>query len=134
MQGVAIQLLQLCLDGCVLLLCGILCLLCLLCQRAHGAQLLVDILKGGAVRQLLQQMLLFLGLPLDFPLPDQQALLLLLLRLQQLAVQEGLLLGQGLDLGSGGHKLADLGLQLGDGTGVVILALMQLLFQAVFCL
>ena len=119
MQGVAIQLLQLCLDGCVLLLCGILCLLCLLRQRAHGAQLLVDILKGGAVRQLLQH---------------QQALLLLLLRLQQLAVQEGLLLGQGLDLGSGGHKLADLGLQLGDGTGAVILALMQLLFQAVFCL
>ena len=134
MQGVAIQLLQLCLDGCVLLLCGILCLLRLLRQRAHGAQLLVDILKGGAVRQLLQQMLLFLGLPLDFPLPDQQALLLLLLRLQQLAVQEGLLLGQGLDLGSGGHELADLGLQLGDGTGAVILALMQLLFQAVFCL
>lgn len=100
MQGVAIQLLQLCLDGCVLLLCGILCLLCLLCQRAHSAQLLVDILKGGAVRQLLQQLLLFLGLPLDFPLPGQQALLLLLLRLQQLAVQEGLLLGQGLDLGS----------------------------------
>ena len=131
MQGVAIQLLQLCLDGCVLLLCGILCLLCLLRQRAHSAQLLVDILKGGAVRQLL---LLFLGLPLDFPLPDQQALLLLLLRLQQLAAQEGLLLGQGLDLCSGGHKLADLGLQLGDGTGAVILALMQLLFQAVFCL
>ena len=120
--------------GTGVLLCGILCLLCLLCQRAHGTQLLVDILKGGAVRQLLQQLLLFLGLPLDFPLPDQQALLLLLLRLQQLAVQEGLLLGQGLDLGSGGHKLAGLGLQMGDGTGSVILAQMQLLFQAVFCL
>ena len=59
MQGVAIQLLELILNGALLAGYGLLGLLHLIAQGANGAQLLVDALKVAAVGESLQAALFF---------------------------------------------------------------------------